>query len=80
MPIASAVGLAPVATADTSDDTFLGRVRSTNNAGLTKLTYSAPDVVIKAGRNICTMLDRGYGVQAVWPDPDRLIRGVRSIA
>jgi hypothetical protein len=29
------------------------------------LVQAAPDVVIKAGRSVCTMLDGGYGTRAV---------------
>jgi Protein of unknown function (DUF732) len=53
------------ANADSPDATFLNNVRSINNAGLATLVDAAPDVVVKVGRSVCTMLDDGYGGEAV---------------
>ena len=65
--IASTIGMAspvPVpADADSPDSDFLSRVRSINNAGLATRVDAAPDVVVKAGRSVCAMLDEGYGFQ-----------------
>jgi hypothetical protein len=51
--------------ADSADDGFLNNVRSVDNAGLATLVDAAPDVVTATGRSVCTMLDDGYGSQAV---------------
>lgn len=66
---ASTIGLASTlavpANADSPDAEFLSHVRSIDNAGLATLVDAAPDVVVKVGRSICTMLDDGYGGEAV---------------
>lgn len=57
--------LAGRANADSPDAGFLNNVRSIDNAGLPTLLGAAPDVVINVGRSVCTMLDDGYGSEAV---------------
>ena len=67
--LVSTIGLAsPVevlANAESPDAEFLSNVRSVDNAGLATLVDAAPDVVVKVGRSVCTMLDDGYGGEAV---------------
>jgi hypothetical protein len=64
---AAAVGVAVAAPvdADPADTKFLNDVQSIDNSGLSMLTRAAPDVVTKAGHSVCTMLEDGYGPQAV---------------
>lgn len=56
---------APVAAGDSVDAQFLGDVRGISNPSLATLIDAAPDVVVKAGRSVCAMLDDGYGGGAV---------------
>jgi hypothetical protein len=53
------------ANAETPDSQFLDMARGIGNPSLATLGDAAPDVVTKAGRSVCTMLDDGYGTQAV---------------
>lgn len=66
---ASTIGTASLvsagASADTTDTQFLNNLRSINYPSLSTLVDATPDVVIKTGRSVCTMLDQGYGFQAV---------------
>jgi len=57
--------LASPTTAHSPDAGFLNNVRSIDNAGLATLVDAAPDVVFNVGRSVCTMLDHGYGGEAV---------------
>jgi hypothetical protein len=78
------------ASADSADATFLGNVRGMNQPGLNALVQAAPDVVIKAGRSVCTMLDGGYGTRAVTgmlndrlalnSDYDAMIVGIQAVS
>jgi hypothetical protein len=67
--VASTIGMARLvavpASADRSDDKFLRSVRGMNLVGLNRLVGATPDLVIKAGRSVCTMLDAGYGTRPV---------------
>lgn len=60
-----ALAAASPAFADSEDDQFLGSIGSINDAGLVTLVEAAPDVVIDTGESVCSMLDDGYGVNAV---------------
>jgi Protein of unknown function (DUF732) len=60
-----ASAIAVPAHADSTDTQYLSQVRAINSPSLATLIDAAPDVVVKAGRSVCAMLDEGYGGQAV---------------
>lgn len=48
-----------------ADSQFLNQVRGINYTSLSTLIDASPNVVVKTGRAVCTMLDEGYGFEAV---------------
>jgi ABC-type enterochelin transport system substrate-binding protein len=89
---ASAIGMASLApapaSADSADANYLNNVGGMNQPGLNALVQAAPDVVIKAGRSECTMLDGGYGTRlsrgcltiALNSDYDAMVVGVQAVS
>ncbi|KAA1250749.1 DUF732 domain-containing protein [Mycobacterium simiae] len=51
--------------ADTVDSQLLGNIHSINYPSLSTLVDATPEVVVKTGRSVCSMLDQGYGFLAV---------------
>jgi len=63
--ISAASSLAALANADSTDSQFLSSLHGISDPSIVTLADAAPDVVTTTGRKVCTMLDQGYGFQAV---------------
>ena len=61
----TASSLAAPANADTTDSQFPSNLHSISDPSMATLADAAPDLAITAGRKVCTMLDQGYGFQAI---------------
>jgi len=62
---AEATSSASPANSDATDGQFLSNVRGIKYASLSTLIDASPNVVVKTGRSVCTMLDQGFGGEAV---------------
>jgi hypothetical protein len=62
---AASILAAPTAGADSTDAGFINDLRQITDPSLRTLVDAAPSLLISTGRKVCSMLDQGYGFQAV---------------
>jgi hypothetical protein len=63
--IAVALAAAPLAHADAADDAFVNSLREVNDPSILTLVDATPGLLAATGRQVCAMLDQGYGFQAI---------------